>query len=257
MQYNGVPNASRAFFTLEAPQMLRSEDVTALIASVKALPQPPALIILDTLARCFVGGEENAAKDVGLFVDACRDLKQQTGAAILIVHHTGKGTSDTFSKPTERGSSALRGAADVMIRQEIKKEIVIVSNDKQKDEEEFKSIALRIEQVDLGPDSTTGLQVRSAVLVATGPPSGEDGALNDGTKKLLDVLSIDLNGSAESGPWCEAISKRLGKPVPSRTFHNWKRNLIDRGAVEPLSGRKGWYQVVESASANEVQKDAA
>ena len=83
-----------------------------------------------------------------MFVDACRESEQQTGAAILIVHHTGKGTSDTYAKPTERGSSALRGAADVMIEQEAKG-IIIVSNDKQKDEEELSQLPCACAEINL------------------------------------------------------------------------------------------------------------
>jgi RecA-family ATPase len=35
-------------------------------------------------------GDENSAKDMGEFVRGCRKLQTETGAALLVVHHTGK-----------------------------------------------------------------------------------------------------------------------------------------------------------------------
>ena len=52
--------------------------------------QRPALIIVDTLARCMVGGDENSAKDMGLFIAHADALRKETGATVLIIHHTGK-----------------------------------------------------------------------------------------------------------------------------------------------------------------------
>ena len=60
------------------------------------------------MARSMIGGDENAARDVGMFIAAADELCKASGAARLIVHHTGKNGED------ERGSSALRGAADLM-----------------------------------------------------------------------------------------------------------------------------------------------
>ncbi|MEX0448017.1 AAA family ATPase, partial [Xenorhabdus sp. SGI246] len=63
--------------------------------------EPVRLIILDTLARCFGGADENDSKDMGAFVRGCDELKAKTGASILVVHHSGKDESNGA-----RGSSA-------------------------------------------------------------------------------------------------------------------------------------------------------
>jgi large subunit ribosomal protein L18 len=68
-------------------------------------------VVFDTFATCFVGGEENSAKEVGEFIAAIKEFQRDVGgAAVLIVHHTGR------SEQTERGSSALRAAADTMLK---------------------------------------------------------------------------------------------------------------------------------------------
>lgn len=73
------------------------------------LPKHPSLIILDTLAQNFVGGDENSAQDMGTWLYGARLLQEKFNAAVLIVHHAARGSG------RERGSTALRGAADAMI----------------------------------------------------------------------------------------------------------------------------------------------
>lgn len=48
------------------PQFLDGADVDALLEVIGELDTPPALIVVDTLARCMVGGDGNAAKGMGL-----------------------------------------------------------------------------------------------------------------------------------------------------------------------------------------------
>ena len=68
----------------------------------------PRLIVIDTLARNFGGGDENSAQDVGQLIDVVdRQLAQHLGATVLLVHHSGKDTAKGA-----RGSSALKGAVD-------------------------------------------------------------------------------------------------------------------------------------------------
>jgi hypothetical protein len=60
------------------------------------------MVIIDTVARCAVGLDENAAKDTGLVIDVATRLRDSTdNGVVVIAHHTG-----TECK-TIRGSSAL------------------------------------------------------------------------------------------------------------------------------------------------------
>ena len=45
---------------------------------------------LDTLARCMAGGDESKTADMSRVVEACDLIRVKTGAALLIIHHTGK-----------------------------------------------------------------------------------------------------------------------------------------------------------------------
>ncbi len=86
----------------------RSSDLAILLD--RALVERPALIILDTLAMCFPGLEENTAEGMGRVVSVARRLAED-GAAVLLVHHDTKAEGGT-----PRGSSALNGALDVAVR---------------------------------------------------------------------------------------------------------------------------------------------
>ena len=93
------------------------------------------LIIIDTLARSFGGGNENAAQDMGQFIDACDALKFEFGAAVLIVHHMGKD-----SGAGARGSSAFYGALDTsMLVKRVGADIQLIC-DKQKEAPEFEPL---------------------------------------------------------------------------------------------------------------------
>lgn len=87
-----------------APNLL-STDTTKLAEAIGSA----GLIILDTMAASH-SGDENSAKDMGLFLAACKDLSQATGAMVLAVHHTGKEDSKGM-----RGSSALFAGADFVM----------------------------------------------------------------------------------------------------------------------------------------------
>jgi RecA-family ATPase len=90
---------------------LKPDEVQSLIKVIQEARLEPALIIIDTFARCFVGGEENSATHLGLFIENVGTVLRETGAAVLVLHHTGKN-----EQRGARGSSALIGAADMGMR---------------------------------------------------------------------------------------------------------------------------------------------
>ena len=84
-------------------------DITRLIADIAAnLPTQPALILLDTLNRNFGPGDENSTSDMTKAVAGLDRIRAATQAAIGLAHHSGKA-----DKGNGRGSSVLKGAADV------------------------------------------------------------------------------------------------------------------------------------------------
>lgn len=69
-----------------------------------ALELEPALLVLDTRARCTLGLEENSATDQGKAIDAAERIQKACGTTVLAVHHSGRGGDHG------RGSNAWDGA---------------------------------------------------------------------------------------------------------------------------------------------------
>lgn len=83
-------------------------SVDAFLAEV--LPIRPALIVLDPLAACMEGLEESITGDMTVAVGALNRMREATGAAVNVVHHTG------WTETHERGSSVLRNACRVVVK---------------------------------------------------------------------------------------------------------------------------------------------
>jgi len=71
-----------------------------------------SLVVIDS-ASCFIEGDENTAGDVRRFFAYVLRIAEATGAAVLVVHHMGKGDKgDWASIERSRGSSVWGDAPD-------------------------------------------------------------------------------------------------------------------------------------------------
>jgi AAA domain len=104
--------------------LMRADDVAELCAMAVGVD----LVIVDTLARCMVGADENSARDIGLVVDALYRVRDATGdGSVLGLHHTGK------DRATIRGSSALEDGVDTVYLSEGDVRNLTVKRTKRKD----------------------------------------------------------------------------------------------------------------------------
>ncbi len=93
-------------FMTESPTLDDPAVVARLLPHVRRLR--PALQCVDTLARHWGGDNENDAAGMGRFVRGVETLARAAGGFGLVIHHTNA------TGLVERGSTALRGACDVM-----------------------------------------------------------------------------------------------------------------------------------------------
>lgn len=96
-----------------ASQLPRIDQITttAIIDEVEALAKasgvPPALVVIDTVARA-ISGDENSSEHMGLLVQCADWIRERfPGCTVLLVHHTGHGDASRA-----RGSSAFYAALD-------------------------------------------------------------------------------------------------------------------------------------------------
>jgi hypothetical protein len=198
------------FFVEEPLNLFTGEDTERLMAAVRRLPAPPVLIVFDTLARSMSGGEENSSKDVGLVVENAGRLQRLTGAAVAFAHHSRK------DGESERGSSALRGAADAMLFLKVEDDRRLLVCEKAKDSAAFQSIAL-----ELVPTGQSCVVSRSVDARESG-----GGILTPKHIAALIALSeCSLGGAASGTVWRE----QTGLPTP--TFYRTVTFLKTEGYV--------------------------
>jgi hypothetical protein len=256
IQHNPALRADANWFLPEPIQLLDPDAARGLLTRFDAYNLKPTLVVVDTLARCFVGGDENSSRDVGLLIATIGEIQRQTGAAVILLHHSGKPNEANNRRPSERGSSALRGAADTMIRIQRNKGVVELINDKQKDGAEFTPITITLKQTVVGDKvDEHGSPVTTCVVVATDAKDVQDSPDSQpsvGAQRALDVLAAFPTQAASSADWRSAIEKQNGKPIPPRTFQNRRGELVKRGLVEPCPHDLALYRVVgqSATSAN-------
>lgn len=163
MKQYGLPNDIPVHF-IRAQLNLRSsdEDAQALVQAIGDAGLRPSLIVIDTLARAFAGGNENASEDVGAFIMHVGKVQAALGAAILVVHHSGKDEARGM-----RGHSSLLGAVDAELEvvklspEDSEERVGQLTVTKQKDGEDGFKLAYKMESVQLSKidDSKQSLAV--------------------------------------------------------------------------------------------------
>lgn len=140
----------------------------------------PALVVIDTLAAASAGADENSSRDMGLILRSCRDIILGSDATVMLIHHVGKAGA------SERGSSALRGNADVMIRVSPADDVVLIECSKTKDEAAFEPRFVNLLPVALS-DNEQSLVVTPAAKVI------QSDSLTPNQRKILEIMVLEAN----------------------------------------------------------------
>lgn len=130
--------ADRLVVLPEPVQLGNRQEVGSLCRDLAA--EACGLVVIDTVARCSVGLEENDAGDMGRLVDAAYRIRDALGpdGTVLLVHHLGKAG-------TIRGSSALLGGVDQVLRLTRDGDALTLEDEKRKDNEELEPVNLYLQ----------------------------------------------------------------------------------------------------------------
>lgn len=245
-KFHGVEHIKDMYFMSTAPRIRDPKVLKDFLVAIKRIG--PVLIILDTMARSFTG-DENKAEDVSDWLKAADTIQRETGACVLIVHHTAKSVKKG-SKPTERGSGALRGAIDTSIFVRRGEGTISLECAKQKDGKEFEPIVVTTEEVELRPAVGDKPAMTSLVILP-----GEEIlplALHDGMKLAVELLR-DEGKPLTKTEWFEVFSvfakeKKL-KPVSRATFFRWPAKLIEAGQICEDEGKFSTMRLVKPTAA--------
>lgn len=166
-------------------------------------------VVLDTLSRCMVGGDENSVKDCGEVVDVLHRLRERTPngrGVVLGVHHAGK-DGKTF-----RGSTAFEAGADTVYQVTVDGAAIILSRTKRKDGPE-----LDIHRLKLDPIDGTGSCVISVHRGVDKPERADK------------LLSTFVQHFVQTG--ASKAELRLVADMPPATFHRAVGDLLKSGEL--------------------------
>ena len=128
-------------------------DIERLLRTIDAIGENFSLVVVDTVARALLGHEENSADSMGLFIAACDAIKTHTGGALLGIHHAGKDSARGM-----RGSSALLGGSDSVLKLSQEYGLLTCEIEKQKDAEQIEPLRFRMVQRALIGESSIVLE---------------------------------------------------------------------------------------------------
>jgi DNA-binding transcriptional ArsR family regulator len=224
-EHRGWYGAAGVHFLTQPVNLLSPADVETFLGELLSLDERPGAVVFDTLARCMIGGDENSALDMGRAIDAADRIRHTTGATVILVHHTNKGGD------LERGSTALRGAADTMLSIKDEDGTIIVRCEKQKDAEPFKPLHLRLLRV--GTSCVTERATEEWHLRTQ--------ELTPAQRQVLDEWHQMAPSTGLTASKAEELTT-----LPRRTFYRARKALCDAGYLESdREGRGARYRITD------------
>ena len=226
--YHGVDEkaAGNIAICLDVPQLF-SDGLGSIYTFVDELKRAGRdsihLLVIDTLHSATYGSNENSTLDAGVVLKAIKYAQKELGCAVLLVHHANR------SGTGERGSSAYRGAMDVILEIAGTGEGQVMKCSKMKDGKEFKPIAFSLVAKE-----------DSARVFWEGFTAENAAAKTESQDEILTFL--------KSNPGCKFKATRVANELEkSRTATgNALKKLCDGGKIhrepQPDDSFLYWYQ---------------
>ena len=206
-----------------------AREVADAIDALAAQHGSPRLIVVDTLARSFGGGDENSTKDMNAFVIAMDNLKARyRQATILLVHHTGHA-----EKGRARGSMALKGALDVEYKVAKTGNAITLTNEKMKEAATPAPIGFQAVEVTLG-HYRDGEAYSSIYLI-------ENGSIIDGLTTNKPVTGNAAIGLQVFRHVAERLGRKASEGIPK---DDWRAAFYE--AVDTDSKRSAFHRALQT-----------
>lgn len=214
----------------KSAQLLNLEFIMDIQREIEEkLKEAPVLIIIDTLARNFGDGNENATEDMNTFVNNVDDhLKTPYEAAVLTIHHTGHTETQRA-----RGAYTLHCSLDAEYRMDRIDDSVILHCTKMKDEDEPKDLFFDTIKTDTRFADEDGVTLKSLVLQLNedGPPIKRD--ISERQREALEILNSmfekSFDGAVSYQDWRKACYPKV---MSKSRFFVVKNELLTQKTIE-------------------------
>jgi AAA domain/Bifunctional DNA primase/polymerase, N-terminal len=210
------------------------EDTKALINMAKEVSahygQPVVYVVIDTLSRALAGGDENSSVDLGTVVKHCDALRAATGAAVDVIHHSGKNKA-----AGARGHSLLRAATDT----ELEIEPGVIRITKQRDMDFGPEINFALDVVPIGVDSEGELVESVVVRITDEKPEGDSSITKAQNDTLFAIAEMLEAGKPESTALVDCPFRPMHLKTWLENDAEWKKK------VKPETARRYCQQLRE------------
>jgi hypothetical protein len=187
----GIPLRDMPAVIPEGPNLLEKDDAVALCASIKRYGEV-AVIVIDTLSAVTPGGNENSGEDVGAVISRCKAISHQTGAVVVLVHHSGKDAAKGA-----RGWSGLRAAADAEIEISRNGDFRTATITKQKDGSDGQEYFFKLGVIVVDQDEFDGSDITSCYIeVVQDAPKSSKKEPTSAVQKMVWEKAKDLGASS-------------------------------------------------------------
>lgn len=214
-----------------APDLVTStKDRDALVALVRRFEGERGVkfkvIVVDTLSMALAGADEDA-EGFGKAIAACKYLRQETGAHVGLVHHSGK-----VAAAGARGHSSLRAAVDLEL--EIKDGALVVT--KNRDDVTGGEFPFHLERVVLRKDDE-GDDVTSCVVNWTAAPQKSLAPTTPTEAEVLGVIAATIEPGAAmvAGDVAARVNDKRDarglNSLPAKNFVRAQEGLARKGYI--------------------------
>lgn len=215
------------FFLMTTPMVLAA-DVSDFIAAVRAQlgdEASPAIVVLDTLNRCYLGSE-NDDKDMNAFIKAADRVRVELDCTVVVIHHSG------IAGDRPRGHTSLGGAVDALIAVRKTADGTLTTTiEWMKDGGEGEVVASRLEVVEVGRDDL-GEPITSCVVepVERGGERPQPAGRRMGDRHRLALAALAESVLAHGKPLPAAFG--IAGDVKAAPVERWREELHARGVID-------------------------
>jgi hypothetical protein len=197
-------------------------EVLELLEVLKDLPEPPVLIVFDTLSRCIPGTDENLQGPMTLVTDQCHRLKLETGATVLLIHHTDK------EGRAARGSGVVLNEADYAVRVTKDRGVITVTSEKARDGAGFQPLYYTLK-----PEGESVVLMQSSVTLEA-EKVRQQSVVKEATLDAVFRIIADAEQCAREDSEDRRADWQLLRtllPIPDSTLKDHIRSLLKSGRV--------------------------
>ncbi len=216
-------------------------DVNPLIEQINACAEefktPVVWIVIDTLWRAMVGGDENSSRDMSAVISNIGLLAEACSAHVSLIHHCGKNGHRGM-----RGHSSLHAAMDTVIEVQKKQNRILATVVKQKDGAEGIKMSFHLKEI---PVRDRYGNLEKSCILETTLMTDREGTLSKAPQVALRVLKECIAKKIPNSKEAQSFADKAGCIL----LQEWQQCCDDENisnSDKPDSKKRAFKRAVEA-----------